>query len=164
MWGKILYFWRMCYLICFLKSQYPLMDCFEFRACLAGRCLCSQNLNEYSNKPAKGIILRRSGYFFKYTYLQISLYHFINVGHNFYTMTDEEDKYHVEWYFCQDHFSSAQITCVSGYDSTSACHGRSIAVLAIQLVPIKSKSGPLMHIRWRVITTNISWNEWRNTV
>ena len=42
------------------------MDCFEFRACLAGRCLCSQNSNEYSNKPAKGIILRRSGYFFKY--------------------------------------------------------------------------------------------------
>ena len=47
-----------------LKISYPLMDCFEFRACLAGsRCLCSQNLNEYSNKPAKGIILRRSGYF-----------------------------------------------------------------------------------------------------
>ena len=46
-----------------LKISYPLMDCFEFRACLAGRCLCSQNLNENSNKPAKGIILRRSGYF-----------------------------------------------------------------------------------------------------
>ena len=51
----------------FLEDVLPyymlLKICFEFRACLAGRCLCSQNLNEYSKKPAKGIILRRSGYF-----------------------------------------------------------------------------------------------------
>ena len=33
---------------------------FEFRTCLAGRCLCSQNIKKYSNKPAKwlGIISR----------------------------------------------------------------------------------------------------------
>ena len=37
-------------------------DYFEFRACLAGRCLCSQNIYKYSNKPAKGYkrIIRRS--------------------------------------------------------------------------------------------------------
>ena len=29
-------------------------DCFEFRTCLASRCLCSQNINKYSNKPTKG--------------------------------------------------------------------------------------------------------------
>ena len=29
-------------------------DCFEFRACLAIRCLCSQNIKKYSNKPTKG--------------------------------------------------------------------------------------------------------------
>ena len=35
-------------------SFIPLVDCFEFRICLAGGCLCSQNINKYSNKPAKG--------------------------------------------------------------------------------------------------------------
>ena len=34
--------------------SYPLAECFEFRACLAGRCLCSQNIKKYLNKPAKG--------------------------------------------------------------------------------------------------------------
>ena len=34
--------------------SYPLADCSEFRACLAGRCLCSQNINKHRNKPAKG--------------------------------------------------------------------------------------------------------------
>ena len=34
--------------------SYPLADSFEFRVCLAGICLCSQNINKYSNKPAKG--------------------------------------------------------------------------------------------------------------
>ena len=49
--------------------SYHLPDGFEFRACLASRCLCSQNINKYSNKHAsKGyerIIprLRISGYF-----------------------------------------------------------------------------------------------------
>ena len=33
--------------------SYPLVDCFEFRTCLAGRCLCSQKINKYSNKPAE---------------------------------------------------------------------------------------------------------------
>ena len=43
--------------ICPIILWYPLADCFEFRACLAGRCLCSQNINKYSNKPtAKGYI------------------------------------------------------------------------------------------------------------
>ena len=32
----------------------PLADCFEFRAFLASRFLCSQNIKKYSNKPAKG--------------------------------------------------------------------------------------------------------------
>ena len=38
-----------------LSLSCPLADCFEFRACLAGRCLCtcSQNINKYSNKSAK---------------------------------------------------------------------------------------------------------------
>ena len=42
--------------------SYPLADYFEFRACLAGRCLCSQNIYKYSNKPAKGYkrIIRRT--------------------------------------------------------------------------------------------------------
>ena len=34
--------------------SYPLADSFEFRACFASRCLCSQNINKYSNKPTKG--------------------------------------------------------------------------------------------------------------
>ena len=29
-------------------------DSFELRACLADKCLCSQNINKYSNKPTKG--------------------------------------------------------------------------------------------------------------
>ena len=33
---------------------YPLADYFEFKTCLAGRCLCSQNMNKYSNQPTKG--------------------------------------------------------------------------------------------------------------
>ena len=49
--------------------SYPLVDCFQFRACLASRCLRSQNIYKYSNKPVKGVqknnskILRRSWYF-----------------------------------------------------------------------------------------------------
>ena len=50
--------------------SYPLADYFEFRACLADRCLCSQNINKYSNKHANECIqkndsksLRQSGYF-----------------------------------------------------------------------------------------------------
>ena len=35
-------------------SFIPFGVCFEFRACLAGRYLCSQNIIKYSNKPAKG--------------------------------------------------------------------------------------------------------------
>ena len=31
-----------------------LADFFKFRACLAGRYLCSQNVNKYSNKPTNG--------------------------------------------------------------------------------------------------------------
>ena len=34
--------------------SYPLADCFEIRTCLIDKCLCSQNINKYSNKPAKG--------------------------------------------------------------------------------------------------------------
>ena len=34
--------------------SYPLADYFAFKACFAGRCLCSQNMNKYSNKPTKG--------------------------------------------------------------------------------------------------------------
>ena len=34
--------------------SYPLADCFEFRACLADRFLCSQKINKYSNKLPKG--------------------------------------------------------------------------------------------------------------
>ena len=34
--------------------SYPLADCFEFRTSLACRCLCSQNISKYSNKPSKG--------------------------------------------------------------------------------------------------------------
>ena len=36
-----------------LKYSYLAVN-FEFRACLAGRCLCSQNINKYSNNPTKG--------------------------------------------------------------------------------------------------------------
>ena len=50
--------------------SYPLADYFEFRACLADRCLCSQNINKYSNKHANECIqkndsksVRQSGYF-----------------------------------------------------------------------------------------------------
>ena len=32
--------------------SYPLVDCFEFNACLASRCLCSQNINKYSKYVA----------------------------------------------------------------------------------------------------------------
>ena len=41
--------------------SYHLADCFELKACLAGRFLCSQNINKYSNKPVKGCerIIRR---------------------------------------------------------------------------------------------------------
>ena len=42
--------------------SYPLADCFEFQACLAGRCLCSQNINKYLNKPVKSST-HVSGYF-----------------------------------------------------------------------------------------------------
>ena len=40
---------------------YPLAECFEFSACLAGRCFSSQNINKYSNNPTKGqkSIIRR---------------------------------------------------------------------------------------------------------
>ena len=32
--------------------SYCLADCFEFRACLAARCVCAaKNINKYSNKP-----------------------------------------------------------------------------------------------------------------
>ena len=44
-----------------IMLSYSLADCFEFMACLAVRCMCSKNINKYSNKPAKGykrIILR----------------------------------------------------------------------------------------------------------
>ena len=34
--------------------SYPLADCFGFRSCLAGRCLCRQKINKYSHKPLKG--------------------------------------------------------------------------------------------------------------
>ena len=49
--------------------SYHLADGFEFRACLADRCLCSQNIYKYLNKSFKGYkriiqeALRRSGYF-----------------------------------------------------------------------------------------------------
>ena len=43
-----------CLKISRIILSYPLADCFEFRACLASRYLCSKNINEYSNKPAKG--------------------------------------------------------------------------------------------------------------
>ena len=36
-------------------SFIPLWDCFELRTCLTGRCLCSQNINKYSNKPAQRV-------------------------------------------------------------------------------------------------------------
>ena len=36
-------------------SFLPLWDCFELRACLTGRCLCRQNINKYSNKPAQRV-------------------------------------------------------------------------------------------------------------
>ena len=44
---------------------YPFVDCFELMAFWAGRCLCSQNINKYSNKPPiwQEIIFRRFGYF-----------------------------------------------------------------------------------------------------
>ena len=42
----------------------PLADCFEFRAFLARRCLCSQNISKYQKiLPNDSKILRRSGYF-----------------------------------------------------------------------------------------------------
>ena len=47
----------------------PLADCLEFRAYMAGICLCHQNINKYLNRPAKRLrknnskFLRRSGYF-----------------------------------------------------------------------------------------------------
>ena len=34
--------------------SYSLAECFEFMTCLAVRCMCSKNINKYSNKPAKG--------------------------------------------------------------------------------------------------------------
>ena len=37
-----------------VRSSNLKLFCFEFRVCLAGRCLCSQKINKYSNKPAKG--------------------------------------------------------------------------------------------------------------
>ena len=40
--------------ISWIILSYLLVDCFEFRTYLTGRCLCSQNINKYSNKPAKG--------------------------------------------------------------------------------------------------------------
>ena len=36
-------------------SFIPLWDCFELRACFTGRCLCRQNINKYSNKPAQRV-------------------------------------------------------------------------------------------------------------
>ena len=64
-WGSTIYF-KLKQPDLFKISQiivsYPLADCFEFRACLAGRCLCSQNINKYSNKPAKSSN-HVSGYF-----------------------------------------------------------------------------------------------------
>ena len=51
-----------------LKHGYLAVN-FEFRACLAGRCLCSQNINKYSNKPAKwlGFISRSNMYMYEPT-------------------------------------------------------------------------------------------------
>ena len=45
--------------------SYPLADCIEFSACLAGGCMCSQNISKYSKKPVwknNSKILRRSSY------------------------------------------------------------------------------------------------------
>ena len=39
--------------ISWIILSYPLADCFEFRACLPGRRLCSQTINKYSNNPTK---------------------------------------------------------------------------------------------------------------
>ena len=43
-------------------------------------------------------------------YHQIRLRHFIDVGHNFDTVTDEKHKNHIEWDLGQYHFTSSQIT------------------------------------------------------
>ena len=55
--------------ISWIILSYPLADCFEFRAYMAGICLCHQNINKYLNMPAKRLrknnfkFLRRSVYF-----------------------------------------------------------------------------------------------------